>query len=397
MKNLLRIGLAFLFFAQGAAKAQVRTWTFQNVTFADGGTLSGSFQFDFRSSSYSNINIVTTEGLTNVGHSTGEPFHAYTFTSAGIKFTGHSNVGVQMCYPECNFNPGDHILTIYFSNDAGISGIGLEGASPVPIDHVDSWQSEGLNTRSLITGTVVSLDAFAFLPQVAIGNGWSTLFTVTNTGSTAATGVLSLTDQQGIPLMVNGTLTDSFGTTQPAYAGSSFAFNVPSGGTIFLLTIPVNPNDPTKVGWAEVDSTGGSLSAIATYEYAPGAVTQTMVGVLQLQLLQFATIPVDNNTSQGKQLAYAICNPSRQTISINLALVGQNGTVVDDTVTVTLGPGQQIARYLWQDLQVRSNFKGSLVLRGQYYATFAALGLLDKQEIYTVIPLIAGKAPGVPN
>jgi len=123
---------------------------------------------------------------------------------------------------------------------------------------------------------------------------------------------------------------------------------------------------------------------------------QTMVGVLQSQSLQYATIPVDNNTSQSKQTLYAIANPSSQTIAIKLALVGQDGTVVDDTVTLTLLPGQQIAKYLWQTLG-RTDFKGSLVLRGQSSATFVAVALVEKQGILTAIPLIAGKAPGVPN
>jgi hypothetical protein len=121
-----------------------------------------------------------------------------------------------------------------------------------------------------------------------------------------------------------------------------------------------------------------------------------MVGVLQSQPLQYATIPVDNDTSQSKQMVYAIANPSNQNIAIKLALVGQDGTVVDDTVTVTLLPGQQIARYLWQDL-ARTNFKGSLVLRGQSGATFIAVALVEKQGLLTVIPLVSGKAPGVPN
>jgi hypothetical protein len=63
----------------------------------------------------------------------------------------------------------------------------------------------------------------------------------------------------------------------------------------------------------------------------------------------------------------------------------------------TLLPGEQKARYLWQDLAVRANFKGSLVLRGQSGASFVAVALLQKQGLYTVIPLIPGKAPGIPD
>ena len=122
-----------------------------------------------------------------------------------------------------------------------------------------------------------------------------------------------------------------------------------------------------------------------------------MVGVLQSPLLQYATIPVNNDSAQNQQMAYAIANPSSQTISVKLALVGQDGTVVDDTLTVTLGPGQQVAKFLSWDLPVRVNFKGSMVLRGQAGANFTAVALQQKNGLYTVIPLVSGKAPGIPN
>jgi hypothetical protein len=236
----------------------------------------------------------------------------------------------------------------------------------------------------------------SYFPQVTVGGGYSTLFTVTNTGSTRASGSLILTDPQGNPLSMYGTITDSSGITGPASAGDSFPITVPAGGTVFLLAAGLSADSATKTGWGQLESTGGFLTGVATYEYMLDSKIQTMVGVLQSQTLQYATIPVDNDSSQGKQTAYAIANPSGQTIAIKLALVGQDGVVVDDTVTVTLGPGEQIARYLWQET-ARTNFKGSLVLRGQEGAGFIAVALLDKQGLLTAIPLIAGKASSVPD
>jgi sugar lactone lactonase YvrE len=272
---------------------------------------------------------------------------------------------------------------------AGPSGVAVDTAGKLFIaDYGDQ------RVREVVTPVYT---ADIFFPQVAVGGGSDTLFTITNTGSTAASGNLILTDQQGNPFTVSGVLTDSFGTTQPASVGSSFSIYVPSGGTVFLSANALSPNNPTSSGWAELESTGGSVTGVATYEYVSGGILQYIVGVLQSPLLQFVTIPVDNDNTQDKQMAYAIANPSSQTISIKLALVGQDGTVVDDTVTVTLSPGQQIARYLWQDLPARANFKGSLVLRGQAGASFTAVVLLQKQSLFTVIPLISGKAPGIPD
>jgi hypothetical protein len=237
--------------------------------------------------------------------------------------------------------------------------------------------------------------SISFFPQVAVGGGYSTFFTITNTGSTTASGSLILTDPQGNPLSVNGALIDSSGITQPALTDHAFSFAVPAGGTIFLST-SLAAEGPTKTGWGQLESTGGLLTGMATYEYMPGSTVQTIVGVLQSQILQYATIPVDNDSSQSKQIAYAIANPSSQTITIKLALVGQDGVVVDDTITETLGPGEQTASYLRQEM-ARTDFKGSLVLRGQAGASFIAVALLDKQGFLTVVPLIAGKASSVPD
>jgi len=198
-------------------------------------------------------------------------------------------------------------------------------------------------------------------------------------------------DPQGKPLSVNGTLTYSSGTRLQV-DGDSFALTVPSGGTIFLSITGL----AIQTGWATLESTGGFLTGVATYEYVVDSTIQSMVGILHAQPMQYATIPVDIDGSQDKQLAYAIANPGSQTIVIKVALVGQDGTLIEDSETVTLGPGEQMAQYLRQEL-VRTSFKGSLVLRGQAGATFVALGLLDKQGIFTVIPVISGKAPGVPD
>jgi hypothetical protein len=143
-------------------------------------------------------------------------------------------------------------------------------------------------------------------------------------------------------------------------------------------------------------SLGGSLSAVARYEFTVGLVLTTAVEVPQSQPLPFATVQVDNDSDLSKDTAWAVANPGSQSITVKLALVGQDGSVLDDSVAITVGPGQQIARYLSQDLS-RVSFKGSLVFRGQAGATFIAVALSQKQDILTEIPVIPRKSPGVPN
>jgi hypothetical protein len=198
-----------------------------------------------------------------------------------------------------------------------------------------------------------------------------------------------MTDPQGNPWTVSST---SFG------AGSSFPVSILPGGTQFLTVNPLNPNDPAKSGYAGVESTGGSPGGVATYQLAPGGVMQTSVGVLWSQPIQFATIPVDDDQSQSRTTAYGIANPTSQSLVVKLALVDQDGNLVDDTVSITLQPGQQIARYLWQDFNRPTFiFQGSVVLRAQGGLAFVAMALVQNQQLFTATPVIPGKAPNIPN
>ena len=226
-----------------------------------------------------------------------------------------------------------------------------------------------------------------FFPHIAVGGGYSTTFALTNTGDSAISGNLILTDRQGQPLTALGT---------GVGAGSSLPVSIAPAGTMFLTVNPLDPRDPLKSGWAKVVSAGGVLNGVATFRLLSEGAVQAATGVLPSQPMRYATIPVDDDYSQGRLTTYALANPTSQKLVIKLALVDQDGVVVDDTVTFTLESKQQIARYLYQDV-VRPQFKGSMVLRAQEGGSFVAVALVQHQKLLTVIPVIPSKAPGVPD
>jgi len=296
--------------------------------------------------------------------------------------------------------PAGVISTVAGTGTAGFSGdggpatlAGLNSPIAVAVDSSGSLYIADRGNFSIRKVTAVNTSS-VFFPQVAVGGGYTTLFTITNLGATAASGNVILTDQQGNPLTVNAELTDSSGFTQPPVPGSAFELRVPAGGIIFLLATGLTPDSATRSGWAQLDATDGALSAVATYEYTVGTILQARIGVLHTQPLQFATIPVNDDSLGGRRAAFAVANPGNRSISVDLMLVGQDGTVLNDRVTLTLGPREQVARFVSQDFS-RPNFRGSLVLRGQAGATFVAVALEEKQGFLTVIPLIPGKPPGV--
>jgi sugar lactone lactonase YvrE len=276
------------------------------------------------------ISTVAGNGIFGFSGDGGPATSAELYYPAGVAVDTAGNLFIADTWSNSvrKVTPGGVISTVAGNGTGGYSGDGgpatsaeLYYPSGVAVDAAGNLFIADFNNQRVRMVTGVA-SVTTFFPQVAVGGGSDTLFTITNTGSTAASGNLILTDQQGNPFTVSGVLTDSSGTTQPASVGSSFSIYVPAGGTVFLSANALSPNNPTSSGWAELESTGGSLTGVATYEDVSGGIMQYIVGVLQSPLLQFATIPVDNDNTQDKQMAYAIVNPSSQTISIKLALVG---------------------------------------------------------------------------
>jgi hypothetical protein len=109
-----------------------------------------------------------------------------------------------------------------------------------------------------------------------------------------------------------------------------------------------------------------------------------------------ATIPVDNDAAAGRYTGYAIANPGTQPITIRFTTVNENGTVRDTTLTKQLGPNEQLARFLHEDLVSHATFRGSMVLTGVGGTRFVAVALLDKNGLLSAIPALSSKAPHIP-
>jgi len=226
-----------------------------------------------------------------------------------------------------------------------------------------------------------------FFPEIMVGGGWSTKFAILNNGATAANANLILRDQQGNPLTVSS---PEFG------AGSSFPISLSAGGSMFLTIDLLNPDAPSKNGWARIEILAGTVGGVATYQFQEGGNVTALAGVLPSLPMQFATIPIDDNVHQDRITAYAIANPTDESFEVRLCLVDTEGNVVDDSATIPLSPGEQLAQYLFQDLGFQE-FEGSVVLRAQSGGTFVAVALIQNQTLFTVVPVEAGKAPHIPD
>ncbi len=224
-----------------------------------------------------------------------------------------------------------------------------------------------------------------FFPQVAVGGGYSTLFTFGNTGSAVLSGTLNLSDQKGNPLTLSATIRNS-GEAPVEMTGSSFPVRIDPGGVTFITANPVAP-DTVSSGWARFDTTSPeSLYGVATFQSVVSGILQSTAGVLPSQPVQSATIPVDYDVSEGRFVGYAVANPAAEPLDVSFAVVDQLGSVVDEGFKIHLAAGQQIARFVHQDF-TRQQFKGSIVLRAPGGKTFVAVALVQNQGRLTVIPV----------
>jgi hypothetical protein len=234
----------------------------------------------------------------------------------------------------------------------------------------------------------------ALFSQVAIGGGYQTVFTLLNTGATDLTGVLILTEGNGSPM----TATFSAPPAAPA-TGSSYEIGpIHAGGAQFITASPVNPANATVTGWGRVESSGGTLGGVGTFEVTQGGKLTTVAGVLSSGLVNVATIPVDNNEAQNRFTGYAIANPSETAINVKIVVVNVNGVPVQTLNLPQLNPlrpQQQVARFLFQDAPSLLTFQGSMVVIGQGGAQFSIVALVLDQNLITAVPVIPSKAPGI--
>ena len=242
-------------------------------------------------------------------------------------------------------------------------------------------------TTVAVSSAPVAPSQIIYFAHMAVGGGFSTVFTFLNTGNAASAGNLILTGQDGKALTVQ--LTDSTGAQT---AASSAAVNIPSGAIQIITASPLNSGDPTSAGWARVESNGGTLAGVATFQLTTAGKLVTVAGVLSNSPTSAATIPMDDDLSANRATGYAVANVGTDPITVNIQTYNPDGTQAATLTPVTLAPGDQTASFFFQDAHGSQKFKGSAVLSEQSGKQFAVVALVQVQGLYTAIPVIPQKA-----
>jgi hypothetical protein len=244
------------------------------------------------------------------------------------------------------------------------------------------------NTRTLVVTTTLLL-AFMFhgtscasniyFAQVAVGSGYSTTFTLMNTGSTTLSGSLLVFNQDGSPR---------------AGLPSSFAVvSIPAGGSV-RLTLP--DSGSLTVGSAFFQ-TAGTVQGVASFDLrGPGGQLQTTAGVLGIPSGPRFLIPVD--MSGTSQTGVAVMNASGAGTTVTMRLISEAGAQVASSSDARLSAFsgyRQIADFINNLFpgQSVSNFKGTVVIEAGTGGQLAATGIVVKEGFLSALPVIGTFVP----
>ena len=322
-------------------------------------------------------------------------------SSGGIQYIAQTGLGTQT---------GSAQGTWTFNWTAPATAVGAIrlGAAGIAANNNSSDSGDFIYTTAATTSPALpSQPITALFPQIAIGGGFSTSITLVNTGSDVLNGNLILTKSDGTPM--DATLSSKSAASTAAVGSgpvlaAATSITIPAGGARFIEAAPLNASDPTAAGWARVESTGGALNGVATFQVTSGSLLTSVAGVLSADGTDVATIPVDDDAAQGRFTGYAVANHEDNDVNIRIIVVDANGVPVGQPIRPSqlnpLRPKNHIARFLFQDLNDPNlKFQGSMVLIADGGRKFAVVALVQNSgaagNLYAAIPVIRSKAAGI--
>jgi hypothetical protein len=218
------------------------------------------------------------------------------------------------------------------------------------------------------------------LAQVADGGGLQTSFLIFNISSTPANVTLTLTKNDGSPLIV---------TIPGRGPNSSFIFtNVAPGASLFLQT---DGTPASFTAGAATITSNVPVGAAAIFTVLNAGVFQTETGVGDSPVLTSFTLPVDITGNFNTGVAFF--NPSSSTTAkLTFHLLDANGAQVGAESQRDLLAKNHLAIFVNELFPGTSNFRGTLAVTSTIGVAALTLRMNSSPLSYTTLPVVSGIA-----
>ena len=245
-----------------------------------------------------------------------------------------------------------------------------------------------LGIRYTPPGTLTTIPALAnvagglgLFPHLASGGGWQTTFVLVNTGTSTAQTQLSFYDNNGSPLTLPVTLTQT-GATSTA---SSVTQNIPAFSSVWIQGGPAGAQLLT--GSAQLN-TGGNVSGYAIYRYIPNG--QEAAAPLESRNAPAYVIQFDNTS--GTTTGIAISAASAQNVFVPVTVRDDTGTQIA-TSTMLLSANGHASFTLASQSQgfpITGNIRGTVEFGTPVGAKLSVLGIRTPPSLtFTTLPSLA--------
>jgi hypothetical protein len=245
-----------------------------------------------------------------------------------------------------------------------------------------------------MAAAVCSAQNTVYFPQVVGGLqgnvGWATGFMVTNpaaAGSPAASGTITLYQDNGMPFNIAGNFMNSFTQQAAAGPGNTISFQISGGQTRYFLL--EEPNFPLATGFAKLTSTLPLVASSVFIEaYVPSGVEIAWAGVpgAVASARQSAFVVRDEGVDFG--LAYA--NPNTAPATVTFQLLNTTGVAVGSPVTRTLEANNHGALFVSELFPTMpARFFGTMTITTAASTPVTAITLLfTSAGLFSTVPMI---------
>ena len=241
-------------------------------------------------------------------------------TTTTLAADGHTSFDLASTYAQTSGKRG----TVEFDTPAGgqISVLGIE-FSP----------AGAFSTIPALAATSAGSASSGSMAQLAFAGGWTTAFTLVNTGTAPVQATLNFFDNNGNPLPVPLVFPQS-GTTVASPAATT-TLTVNPGAEQIIQTAGL-ASQPTQTGWTQLVATG-NLGGFAVFQQANGSRIQE--AVVPLETLNPSAFVIWFDNTGGNATGIALANAVAQGASIPVVIRDDTGAILLSTTTTLSADG----------------------------------------------------------